>query len=85
MLETVALDVMSPYPLTRVGNPYTVMVVDMMPRRVEVKAVQMAETNTIICYLEEDVFICWRYPEALLMDNGNPLMGHKWKHVTGQK
>lgn len=79
--NTVALDIMGPYPLTRAGNRYIVVVTDMMSRWVEAKAVRKADADTIIRYLEEDVFPRWGYPEALLTDNGKPLTGNKWKQM----
>ena len=39
--------VMGPYPLTRAGNRYIVVVTDMMSRRVEAKAVRKADADTI--------------------------------------
>ena len=50
----------------------------------EAKAVQKANANTITTYLEEDVFTRRGYPEALLTDNGKPLMGHKWKQICNK-
>ena len=72
---------MGPYLLTRAGNRYIVVVTDMMSRWVEAKAVRKADADTIIRYLEEEVFPRWGYPEALLTDNGKLLTGHKWKQM----
>ena len=63
--NTVALDVMGPYPLTRAGNRYIIVVTDMMSKWVEAKAVRKADADTIIRYLEEEVFPRWGYPEAV--------------------
>ena len=58
---------------------------EMTLRGMEVKAVCNVDTDTIIHYLEEEVFACWRYPEALLNDNGELHGGHKWKHIQVQQ
>ena len=71
----------SPYPLTRAGNHYIVVVTSMMSRWVEAKAVRKGDADTIIrC----DVFIRWGYPEALLTDNGKPLPCQKWKPMCNK-
>ena len=51
----------------------------MVSRWVAAKTVRKANAETIICYLEKNVFLRWGYPHALLTDNGKPLIGHKWK------
>ena len=56
---------MESYPQTQAGNRYVVVVTDMMSRWVEAKAVHKADTDTIIRYLEEELFPRWGYPEAV--------------------
>lgn len=72
---------MGSYPLMQTGNQYLIVVTDMMSHWVEVKAIHRANTEMITWYLEEKIFPCWGYPEALLMDNGKLLRGHMWRWV----
>lgn len=82
-MDTVALDVMGPYPRSKGGKRFIIVVTDLYTRWVEAYAVASARTSVIAQLLDKEFFPRWGYPRVLLSDNGSQFTGRKWReHCT---
>ena len=76
--ETVAVDLMGPYPRTRDGNRFILVVTDLFTRWVEAFALRAADAPRLTKVLEAEVFARYGYPAHVLSDNGTQFTGHVW-------
>ncbi|KAL7304189.1 hypothetical protein TKK_0003386 [Trichogramma kaykai] len=76
--DTVALDLMGPYPLTADGNKCLLVVTDLFSRWVEAFPIAATDATTIAVKLENQVFTRWGFPRAILTDNGTQFSGKAW-------
>lgn len=67
--ETVALDLMGPYPLSTRGNRFIFVITDLFFRCTEAFSFRNSNASTIIKILEEEVFSRFGYPNRILSDN----------------
>ena len=76
--ETLAVDLMGPYPLTKRGNRFILVVTDMFTRWVESFPLRNSHAPTLIRTLEDEVFCRFGYPRHLLSDNGSQFTSTTW-------
>lgn len=79
--ETVAIDVMGPYPETPSGNRFIVGVTDLFTRWVEAFPVQEATTDVIVTLLEREVFSRFGYPREIISDNGPQFLSYRFQRA----
>jgi hypothetical protein len=75
--DVLAVDLMGPYPRSKLGNLYMLVIVDMFTKIVEIFPLKSDETTVIV----QKVFItCCRYsfPTAILSDNGPQFISNVW-------
>lgn len=77
--DTVAIDLMGPYPRTQRKKRFVLVVTDVMSRWVEAFAVLNSELKTIAPIIENEVFRRWGYPRVVLTDNGPQFRGTAWQ------
>lgn len=82
--ETIALDLMGPYPLTTKGNRFILVVTDLFTRWVEAFPIRNSHASTIIKILEEEVFSRYGYPRKILSDNGPQFRSNLWAKAGEQ-
>ena len=80
--DTIAVDLMGPYPLTSKGNRFILVVTDMFSRWVEAFPLRNATATRITQILENEVFSRWGYPRRILSDNGSQFTGHTWTEAS---
>lgn len=68
--ETIAVDFMGPFPRSRDGNRYVLVVVDIFSKFVFLKPMRQADTKTMVKYLENDIFLIFGVPKKIVADNG---------------
>ncbi|XP_064214537.1 uncharacterized protein LOC135266972 [Tribolium castaneum] len=76
--ETIACDVMGPYPITPRGNRFIVTITDLFTRWVEAYPVQEASAKTIITIFDKEVFARFGYPKNIITDNGPQFTSSRW-------
>jgi transposase InsO family protein len=79
--QTIAVDFMGPYAITREGNKYILVVTDLFTRWVEAFPVKGATTKTTVKLLENEVFCRWGYPQAVITDNGTQFRSNRFKRA----
>ena len=80
--ETVAVDIMGPYPLTTRGNRFILVVTDMFTRWIEAFPLRNSEAPTLIRTLEDEVFSRFGYPLRILSDNGKQFTSRTWAEAS---
>lgn len=63
------VDFLGPYPRSKSGNCYILIVIDQVSRFVLLKALRNATAEALVKYLENDVFMVYGTPEFMLSDN----------------
>ncbi|CAB0039647.1 unnamed protein product [Trichogramma brassicae] len=76
--DTVALDLMGPYPATADGCRHLLVITDLFSRWVEIFPVASTDATTIADRLEKEVFTRWGFPRAILTDNGTQFTSKAW-------
>ncbi|XP_063235238.1 uncharacterized protein LOC134538105 [Bacillus rossius redtenbacheri] len=76
--NTVALDIMGPYPRTTWGKRFLVVTTDIFTRWSEAFAVSNVRAGTIVALLDSEAFPRYGYPKTLLTDNGTQFTGRRW-------
>ena len=77
--DTVAIDLMGPYPRTSRGKRFVLVAMDVISRWIEAFPVSSSEINIIAPVLEHDVFMRWGYPRVILSDNAPQFRGKTWR------
>lgn len=76
--ETIAVDLMGPYPCSNSGKRHLFVVTDLFTRWVEAFPVGTAKSSTLIKTLEKEVFCRYGFPRAVLSDNGPQFRSRAW-------
>lgn len=80
--DTVAVDLMGPYPHTYQGHRFILVVTDLFTRWVEAFPLRASDAPKIIQKLEGEVFCRFGYPRRILSDNGPQFAGHVWAEAS---
>ena len=76
--ETIALDLMGPYPPSSTGKKFLLVVTDLFSRWIEAFPMASAEAPKLTALLEKEVFPRWGYPRQILTDNGRQFVSQHW-------
>lgn len=76
--ETLAVDLMGPYPLTPKGRRYILVITDLLTKWVEAFPLRNSDALTITKTLEDEVFSRYGYPRRILSDNGPQFRSGVW-------
>lgn len=75
------LDFLGPYPRSKNGNCYILIVLDQLSRYVLLKPLKNATALALVKYLEEEVFLRFGVPEMIFTDNGRQFESNLLKHL----
>lgn len=67
--QMVAIDYMGPYPRSKRGNQYLLVVIDIFSKFTMLKPMRRAETGTLLNYMEDSIFLVFGVPEVIITDN----------------
>ena len=76
--DTIAIDLMGPYPRSSRGKRFILVATDTMSRWIEAFAVSSSESKIIAPILENEVFFRWGFPRVILSDNAPQFRGTSW-------
>ena len=76
--DTIAVDLMGPYPMTGRRKRFILVVTDLFSRWVEAFALGSSEAPVLTKKLEEEVFYRWGYPRVIISDNGPQFLSQIW-------
>ena len=69
-MQTMAMDIMGPFPETKQGSCYVLVISDCFTRWVEVYGIPNQEATTVACKLVDEMFCRFGIPEQLHSDMG---------------
>lgn len=69
--QLISADLLGPYPRSKNGNRYVLVVVDWFTKYVLVRPLSRATSSAIIKFLENDVFLVYGVPQIFVCDNGS--------------
>lgn len=68
--SVIAADIMGPFPRSRTGHEYILVIQDLFTKWIEVSALKKANAQQILAVLDRDVLSRWGTPAVLVTDNG---------------
>lgn len=80
--EMISLDVIGPYaPALRTGFEYAFIAEDVFSKWIEAKAVQVADADALIRFLEEEIIARYGPPRTIVTDNGTVFKSNKMEKL----
>lgn len=73
--QKIFIDLLGPYPRSKSGKIFIIIVVDQLSKFVVLKTVNRATAKKIVDFLEEEIFCVFNVPECILSDNGTQFVG----------
>lgn len=80
-VQRLYLDFLGPYPRSRNGNAYLLIVLDQFTRFVLFNPIKAANTKCTIDFLEDQVFKLFSVPEYIFTDNGKQFTVNLFKKL----
>lgn len=77
--QLISADLLGPYPRSKNGNQYVLVVVDWFTKFVLVRPLFKATSAAIIKFLENDVFLIYGVPQIFACDNGTQFTSREFK------
>lgn len=77
--EIIYLDFVGPFPRSKNGNCYMLVVVDAMSKFVHIHPMRTATTKTTLACLKNHIFLVFGTPKYLIGDNGPQFTAHDFK------
>lgn len=77
-------DLIGPYPRSKRGNTYALIVLDQLTKFTLIKPLRNATAALIIPYLEQDIFHTFGVPESIHSDNGSQFTSREFRSFLGK-
>lgn len=78
--QLLSADLLGPYPRSKLGNQYLLVVVDWFTKFCLVHPMPKANTKSIIKFLENQVFLIYGVPQIFVCDNGTQFQSTEFKN-----
>lgn len=75
------IDFLGPYPRSKQGHCYILIILDQLSRFVILKSLRNATAEALVKCLENDVFLVFGTPEEIFTDNGRQFNSNVLKHL----
>ena len=75
------IDFLGPYPRSKIGNTQIFVVLDQLTKFVFIKPLRKANAQSVIKFLQEEIFFVYGVPESILSDNGSQFIGHEFSKM----
>lgn len=79
--QMVSLDFMGPFPRSKEGYTYLIVLCDYFSKYVLTCPVRSAKASSLIRFLEEQVFLTYGVPESLICDNGPQMRSKEFRQL----
>lgn len=76
------IDLLGPYPRSKAGNTYILIVLDQFTKFVLLKPLRKASAAEVVSFLEKDVFHMFGVPESVWSDNGVQFVSKDFKALS---
>lgn len=75
------IDLLGPYPRSKYGNTFAIIVLDQFSKFVLLKAIRNATALEIVRYVEKEVFHLFGVPESITSDNGGQFRSNEFENL----
>lgn len=82
--QVVAVDLMGPLPRSNSGFCYLLVVTDWFTKYTLLKPLRTASAQSIVRYIEDDVFLVYGVPQTIICDNGTQFTGSVFKSMISE-
>jgi transposase InsO family protein len=79
--QMISVDYLGPFPRSKTGNTYLLVVTDWFSKSVILKPFRAAESKSLKNFMENGVFLNKGVPEILLSDNGPQFVGREFRKL----
>lgn len=79
--QLISADLLGPYPRSKNGNRYVLVVVDWFTKYVLVRPLSRATAPAIVKFLENDVFLIYGVPQIFVCDNGSQFTSREFANL----
>lgn len=79
--QMMSADLMGPYPRSKSGNQYLLVVVDWFTKYVVVHPMPKATSKNIIRFIENQVFLIYGVPQVFCVDNGSQFISKDFQNL----
>lgn len=80
--QRIYVDLLGPYPRSKAGNTFILIVLDQFSKFVMLKPLRKASAQEVVRFLEQDVFHMFGVPESVWSDNGVQFIAKEFKALT---
>uniref|UniRef100_A0A3P9JTM2 Gypsy retrotransposon integrase-like protein 1 n=1 Tax=Oryzias latipes TaxID=8090 RepID=A0A3P9JTM2_ORYLA len=81
--EKVGIDFMGPFPRSKKGNIFLLVVIDYFSKWVELFPLKDSKTHRVIAILKDEIFTRYGVPKELISDRGPQFTGREMKNFCG--
>lgn len=79
--QLISADLLGPYPRSKNGNQYLLVIVDWFTKFVLIHPLVKATSKSIIKYIENQVFLLFGVPQIFACDNGSQFVSNEFKKL----
>lgn len=80
--QIISVDLMGPFPRSRNGFTYLLVVTDWFTKYPLLKPLRSATSPLISKFMEDEVFLVYGVPQYILCDNGTPFISSRFKNLV---
>lgn len=80
--QIIALDFKGPFPRSRSGHKYILVVGDWFSKYTLLLPIKRATARPVLKFLEEKVFLVFGVPQCIIVDNGKQFIGNAFKNFA---
>lgn len=82
--QNMYIDLIGPYPRSKAGNTYILIIVDQLTKFLWLKGLRKATAVTIVKYVESEIFHMVGAPESILSDNGKQFISKEFRSLLSR-
>lgn len=80
--QTIAIDLMGPFPRSKKGNKWLLVVGDWFSKYVLLCSLRSSKSSHITNFLEKNVFLTYGVPQFIICDNGPQFISREFKNLA---
>lgn len=82
--QRIYIDLLGPYPRSKMGNTMILIVLDQLTKFVLLKPLRTGSADSIISYLRHEIFHGFGVPEVIHSDNGKQFVSHQMEALLAE-
>lgn len=82
--QMVSVDFMGPFPRSKSGHTYLIVACDYFSKYVLMSPVRSAKSNSLVRFVEEQLFLVYGVPKLLICDNGTQMRSQEFQQLCAK-